>query len=121
MERTPIFLYYSQELIRKDKRREASEANSAWVVAKLAVFKQPAWDQLDCSKIVHFWQQMAPFFYNFFLFGGALFKKKLVKNARVRSYLFLNLGLLMGSFDQKFHKDFRDIQILSVELKLTEL
>ena len=31
-----------QELIRKDKRKEASEANSAWEVAKLAVFKQPA-------------------------------------------------------------------------------
>ena len=26
----------------KDKRKEASEANSAWEVAKLAVFKQPA-------------------------------------------------------------------------------
>ena len=31
-----------QELIRKDRQKEASEANSAWEVAKLAVFKQPA-------------------------------------------------------------------------------
>ena len=31
-----------QEYIRKDKRKESSEANSAWDVAKLAVFKQPA-------------------------------------------------------------------------------
>ena len=32
----------NKELIRKDKQKDASEANSAWEVAKLAVFKQPA-------------------------------------------------------------------------------
>ena len=35
--------------------------------------------------------------------------------------LFSNLGRLMGSFDPKFHKDFKNIQILSVGPKLTEL
>ena len=110
-----------QELIRKDERTEASEANSALEVAKLAVFKQPAWAQLDCSKIMHFWQQMAPFFYNFPLFGGALFKKKIVKNVRPRTEFFSNLGLLISSFDHKFHKDFRNIQILPVGQKLAEL
>ena len=43
-----------QESIRKDKQKESSEANSAWEVAKLAVFRQPARDQSDCSKIMHF-------------------------------------------------------------------
>ena len=52
--------FWDQEYIRKDKRKESSEANSAWDVAKLAVFKQPAWYQSDCSKIMHFRQQMAP-------------------------------------------------------------
>ena len=57
-----LLKYYStmQEYIRKDKQKESSEANSAWDVAKLAVFKQPAWYQSDCSKIMHFRQQMAP-------------------------------------------------------------
>ena len=78
-------LHLNQEYIRKDKQKESSEANSAWEVAKLAVFKQPAWDHLDFSKIMHFWQQMASFFCNFPWFGGALFKKKIVKNACARS------------------------------------
>ena len=43
-----------------------------------------------------------------------MFKKKLVKNVCPCLYFFSNLELLVGSFDQIFHKDFRDFQILSV-------
>ena len=93
---------FGQEYIRKDKRKESSEANSAWEVAKLAVFKQPAWDQSDCSKIMHFWQQMAQVWClnpQFTLVFGALFiqfLELLTKFFCARSWFFFEFGASDG-------------------------